>query len=48
MPKKPRVRTFLRVNMLKALKNCLNLHGSIFILFFDDSEITSDRKILPE
>ena len=26
------------VNMLKSAKNCLNLHGSMFVIFFDHSE----------
>ena len=27
-----------RVNMLNGLKHCINLHGSIFVTFFDDLE----------
>ena len=43
---KSRVSEHLRtVNMLKVLKHCLNLHGSIFVVFFDDSERISARKI---
>ena len=34
------------VNMLKAPKHCLNLHGSIFVIFFDHSERTWARKTL--
>ena len=34
------------VNMLNAPKHCLNLHGSIFVMFFYDSERKSGRKIL--
>ena len=34
------------VNMLKVPKNCLNLHCSSFVVFFDHSERTSVRKIL--
>ena len=26
---------FLTVNMLKGPKHCLNLHGSVFVIFFD-------------
>ena len=32
MPKKPRVRTLI------GPSDCLNLHGSIFVIFFDHSE----------
>ena len=34
------------VNMLKAPKDYLILHGSIFVIFFDHSERNSSRKIL--
>ena len=34
------------VNMLKGQKDCLNLHGSIFFLFFYLSETKSARKSL--
>ena len=34
------------VNMLKEQKECLNLHGSIFVIFFDDSENKSAQRIL--
>ena len=36
----------LTVNMLKDPKHCLNLHGSIFVIFFDHSERTWARKTL--
>ena len=26
------------VNMLKGMKHCLKLHGSIFVIFFDHSQ----------
>ena len=34
------------VNILKALKQCLNLHGSIFLIFFHHSEKKSAPEIL--
>ena len=34
------------VNMLKGPKYCLNLHGSIFVKYFDDSEKKLAQKIL--
>ena len=34
------------VNMLKRPKHFLNLHGSIFVIFFDHSERESAPKIL--
>ena len=34
------------VNMLKGPKHCINLHGSIFVIFFDHSERKSARKTL--
>ena len=47
MPKKTRVRTqSWTVMMLKGPKDCLNLHGSIFVLFFDHSEGKSARNAL--
>ena len=39
MPKKPRVRTLMATQHVKAPKHCLNLHGGIFVIFFDHSEI---------
>ena len=33
------------VNMLKGLKHCINLHGSIFVWFFDHSERKSAGSI---
>ena len=44
--KSPVSQHFWVVNMLKAPKECLNLHGSIFVRFFDDSERKSTRQIL--
>ena len=32
-------------NRLKGPKNCLNLHGSIFVIFFDYLERNSAQKI---
>ena len=34
------------VNMLKGPKHCINLKGSIFVIFFDHSERKSARKTL--
>ena len=34
------------VNMLKGTKHCLNKHGSIFVVFFDQYEKKPPRKIL--
>ena len=34
------------VNMLKGPKDCLNLNGSIFVIFFDHSERKSAQKIM--
>ena len=34
------------VNILKAPKSCLNVHGSSFVRLFDHSEIKSPRKTL--
>ena len=33
------------VNMLKGLKDCLNLHGGNFVIFFDHSETKIGSKI---
>ena len=46
MPKKTRVRTVMTVNVLKGPKSFLNMHASIFDIFFDDFERKSVRKIL--
>ena len=35
-----------RVNMLKCLGHCINLHSSIFVILFDHSERKSARKTL--
>ena len=34
------------LNMLKGLKGRLNLHGSIFVIFFDQPEGKSTRRVL--
>ena len=34
------------VNMLRGLKDCLNQHGSIFVVFFDQHGRKLTRKIL--
>ena len=34
------------VNMLKGPKHCLNINGSIFVIFFDHSEKKSAPNIL--
>ena len=53
MPKNPRVRTLLGSQDVKGVKDvnpvsehCLNLHGSIFLRFFDPFERKSAPKIL--
>ena len=33
-------------NMLKGPKGCLNLHGSVFVIFFDHPESKSARNTL--
>ena len=33
------------VNMLKGPKDYLNMHGSIFVIFYDQSEKNSAQKI---
>ena len=45
MAKKPLSQHLWAVNMLKGPKDCLNLHGSIFLRFFDHSEMESALKI---
>ena len=42
--KNPVLEHLWTVNMLNGPKHCLNLHGSIFLTFFDHSE----RKSAPE
>ena len=39
MPKKPLTEYLWRVNMLKGLKDCLNLQGSIFFILFDKNQL---------
>ena len=46
MPKKPRVRTLMDSQHVNAPKDCLNLQGSIFAIFFGHSERKLARKIL--
>ena len=46
MPRKHCLRTLMDSQMLKGSKDCLNLHGSIFVVFFDHSERKSAEKIL--
>ena len=45
MAKKHRVRT-LKVNMLKCIKDCLNLLGSIFVIFFSPLKEHQLEKII--
>ena len=45
-PESPVSEHLWEVNMLKAEKHCLNLHDSVFVVFFDHSEIISARKLL--
>ena len=37
MAKKPVSENLWKVNMLKASKHCINMHGSFFGMFFDHS-----------
>ena len=46
MPKKPSVRTLMDGQHVTGPKDCLNLHGSIFVIFFDHSEMKSALKII--
>ena len=46
MPKSTVSELLWIVKMLKGSKDCLNLHGSIFVVFFDHSERKSAEKIL--
>ena len=46
MPKKPLVGTLMDSQHVKGPKDSSNLHGSIFLIFFDQSERKSARKIL--
>ena len=45
MPKSTVSELLWIVKMLKGSKDCLNLHGSIFFVFFDSSEMKSALKI---
>ena len=42
--KSPKSEHLWTVNMLKGPKECLNMHGSIFVIIFDHSE----KKIRPK
>ena len=44
--KRPVSELLCTVNMLKSQQNCLNLHGSIFVSFFDHSEKKAAQKIM--
>ena len=46
MLKKPASERLWTVNILKGLNHWLNLHGSVFVIFFDNSEIKSPRETL--
>ena len=46
MRKKPNVKTLMDSQHVKGSKHCLNLHASIFVIFFDHSEKISPRKVL--
>ena len=46
MPKKPVPEHLWRVNLVKGPKHCLNMHGRIFVIFFDHSDIELAQKIL--
>ena len=46
MSKLPPVRTQSTVNTLKGPKNCSNLNGSSFVIFFDQCERTSKNSVL--
>ena len=46
MPKSPVWGHLWTVNILKGPKHCLNLHGSIFVIFSDHSEKQSAQKNL--
>ena len=43
MPKKPVTKHLWAVNMIKVPRHCLNPHGSIIVIFFDQSEKISAR-----
>ena len=46
MPKKPRGRIVIDSQMLKSPKGGLNLHGSIFVIFFDQPEGKPTGRVL--
>ena len=43
--KKPLPQHLWPVKMLKRPKDCLNLHGSIFVIFFDHSKMKWGQEI---
>ena len=45
MPKKPRVRTLMNGQLVKGCERLLNLHSSIFVIFFDNFAEKSSRKV---
>ena len=45
MPKEPVTEHLWTANMLKGPKDCLNLHGNIFVIFLAHSEKKSSQKI---
>ena len=45
-PKSRVAEHFWRVNMLEGPKHCINLHGNMFVIFFDHSETKSYPIIL--
>ena len=46
MPKKPLSQHLWAAKMLKRPKDCLNLHGSTFVIFFDHSKMKWAQEIL--
>ena len=46
MPKKLSVRTLMDSQHAQGPKHCLNINGSIFVIFFDHSERKSAPNIL--
>ena len=46
MSEKNQIRSLWTVKMLKGPKDCLNLHGSIFVILFGHSETKSAWQIL--
>ena len=46
MPKKLSVRTLMDSQHAQGPKHCLNINGSIFVIFFDHSERKSGPNIV--